>query len=233
MSRPAEKWTSGASRQVDHSGRWRQLRMSPGSRVQRAHRPDAVDSGSDGHSASAVQTEATHLLAPPDEASESMAVDETPELEQQVFVNDLSGGDQIVPDPFRTGSQRAGGADTTARPRSQQCATAPDLLRPDHVASSSGPGRRCACACRSPGQQARREQSSSRRRRRKLFRSGTRRATPTDAGSGCPSAPVMQHSRGADGLVSSTVSQVHAGCKQQSSSVAAGDETAGVGADQP
>jgi len=42
----------------------------------------------------------------------------------------------------------------------------------------------------------------------------------------------MQHSRGADGLVSSTVSQVHAGCKHQSS-VAAGDETAGAGAKQP
>jgi hypothetical protein len=35
----------------------------------------------------------------------------------------------------------------------------------------------------------------------------------------------------ADGLVSSTVSQVHAGCKHQSSSVAAGDQTAGAGAE--
>jgi hypothetical protein len=43
----------------------------------------------------------------------------------------------------------------------------------------------------------------------------------------------MQHSKGADGLVSSTVSQVHAGCKHQSSSVAACDETAGAGAKRP
>ncbi len=43
----------------------------------------------------------------------------------------------------------------------------------------------------------------------------------------------MQHSGAADGAVSSTVSQVHAGCKQKSSSVDAADQTAGAGAKQP
>jgi hypothetical protein len=42
----------------------------------------------------------------------------------------------------------------------------------------------------------------------------------------------MQHSGAADGPVSATVSQIHAGCKQTSSSVAAVDETAGAGAEQ-
>ena len=40
----------------------------------------------------------------------------------------------------------------------------------------------------------------------------------------------MQHSGAADGPVSATVSQIHAGCKQTSSSAAAVDETAGAGA---
>jgi hypothetical protein len=51
-------------------------------------------------------------------------------------------------------------------------------------------------------------------------------------GNGCPSAPGMQHSGAADGPVNATVSQIHAGCKQTSSSVAAVDETAGAGAIQ-
>jgi hypothetical protein len=51
-------------------------------------------------------------------------------------------------------------------------------------------------------------------------------------GNGCPSAPAMQHSGAADGAVSSTVSQVHAGCKQKSSSVDAADQTAGAGAER-
>src|SRR5450755_3447847 len=47
----------------------------------------------------------------------------------------------------------------------------------------------------------------------------------------CSSAPAIQHSGAArPGPVSSTVSQVHAGCKQKSSSVGAVDQTAGPGA---
>jgi hypothetical protein len=42
----------------------------------------------------------------------------------------------------------------------------------------------------------------------------------------------MQHPGAADGPAGSTVSKVHAGCKQKSSSVAAVDETAGAGATQ-
>src|ERR1039458_10732374 len=40
----------------------------------------------------------------------------------------------------------------------------------------------------------------------------------------------MQHSAAADGRVSATVSQIHAGCKQTSSSAAAVDEAVGAGA---
>jgi hypothetical protein len=42
---------------------------------------------------------------------------------------------------------------------------------------------------------------------------------------GCPYAGAMEHSGAADGSASSTVSQVHAGCKQKSSTVGRLDET--------